>query len=185
MLVHIFINGEKRKVHCQPDAMLLEVLRDAGYKSVKCGCDTTNCGLCTVWLDGKPVLSCSVPAARVNERHVTTLEGIQDEAEAFGKYLVGEGAEQCGFCSPGLIMNVVAMKKELDHPTDENVSTEILAKICTVLNCDVGDIMEFVPDSSAEGSNHQTGITTEQKAEKSITYENFTYHGEKSSNGEQ
>ena len=77
MLVHIFINGEKRKVHCQPDAMLLEVLRDAGCKSVKCGCDTTNCGLCTVWLDGKPVLSCSVPAARVNERHVTTLEGIQ------------------------------------------------------------------------------------------------------------
>ena len=65
----------------------------------------------------QPVLSCSVPAARVNERHVTTLEGIQDEAEAFGKYLVGEGAEQCGFCSPGLIMNVVAMKKELDHPT--------------------------------------------------------------------
>ena len=68
---------------------------------------------------------------------------------------------------------------------DENVSTEILAKICTVLNCDVGDIMEFVPDSSAEGSNHQTGITTEQKAEISITYENFTYHGEKRSNGEQ
>ena len=68
---------------------------------------------------------------------------------------------------------------------DENVSTEILAKICTVLNCDVGDIMEFVPDSSAEGSNHQTGITTEQKAEKSITYENFTYHGETRSNGEQ
>ena len=68
---------------------------------------------------------------------------------------------------------------------DENVSMDIIEKICTVLNCDVGDIMEFVPDSSAEGSNHQTGITTEQKAEKSITYENFTYHGEKSSNGEQ
>lgn len=68
---------------------------------------------------------------------------------------------------------------------DENVSMDVIEKICTVLNCDVGDIMEFVPDSSAEGSNHQTGITTEQKAEKSITYENFTYHGEKRSNGEQ
>lgn len=68
---------------------------------------------------------------------------------------------------------------------DENVSTEILAKICTVLNCDVGDIMEFVPDSSAEGSNHQTGITTKQRSENGITYENFTYHGEKHSNGEQ
>ena len=130
MLVHIFINGEKRKVHCQPDAMLLEVLRDAGCKSVKCGCDTTNCGLCTVWLDGKPVLSCSVPAARVNERHVTTLEGIQDEAEAFRKYLVGEGAEQCGFCSPGLIMNVVAMKKELDHPTDDEIRHYLEGNLC-------------------------------------------------------
>ena len=62
MLVHIFINGEKRKVHCQPDAMLLEVLRDAGCKSVKCGCDTTNCGLCTVWLDGKPEGRCEKAA---------------------------------------------------------------------------------------------------------------------------
>ena len=51
MLIHIVINGEKRKIHCGPDDMLMEVLRDAGYKSVKCGCDTTNCGLCTVWLD--------------------------------------------------------------------------------------------------------------------------------------
>ena len=68
---------------------------------------------------------------------------------------------------------------------NENVSMDVIEKICTVLNCDVGDIMEFVPDSSTEGSNHQTGITTEQKAEKSITYENFTYHGEKRSNGEQ
>ena len=130
MLVHIFINGEKRKVHCQPDAMLLEVLRDAGCKSVKCGCDTTNCGLCTVWLDGKPVLSCSVPAARVNERHVTTLEGIQDEAEAFGKYLVGEGAEQCGFCNPGFIMNVFAMLKELEDPTEEDILEYLSGNLC-------------------------------------------------------
>ena len=78
----------------------------------------------------KPVLSCSVPAARVNERHVTTLEGIQDEAEAFGKYLVGEGAEQCGFCSPGLIMNVVAMKKELDHPTDDEIRHYLEGNLC-------------------------------------------------------
>lgn len=102
MLVHIFINGEKRKVHCQPDAMLLEVLRDAGCKSVKCGCDTTNCGLCTVWLDGKPVLSCSVPAARVNERHVTTLEGIQDEAGSFQVSIWwAKAAEQCRFLQSG------------------------------------------------------------------------------------
>ena len=79
-----------------------------------------------------------------------------------------------------LLIDKDLMKKDLRAMTGVSTTT-----ICTVLNCDVGDIMEFVPDSSAEGSNHQTGITTEQKAEKSITYENFTYHGEKRSNGEQ
>ena len=76
------------------------------------------------------MLSCSVPAARVNERHVTTLEGIQDEAEAFGKYLVGEGAEQCGFCSPGLIMNVLAMERELVNPTMEEVREYLAGNLC-------------------------------------------------------
>lgn len=130
MKIKLWINDKIYEDYIEPDLMLIDYLRDKGFKSVKCGCDTTNCGLCTVWLDGKPVLSCSVPAARVNERHVTTLEGIQDEAEAFGKYLVGEGAEQCGFCSPGLIMNVVAMKKELDHPTDDEIRHYLEGNLC-------------------------------------------------------
>ena len=130
MLVHIFINGEKRKVHCQPDAMLLEVLRDAGYKSVKCGCDTTNCGLCTVWLDGKPVLSCSILAVRADGRHVTTLEGLQKEAEEFGMFLAAEGGEQCGFCSPGFIMNVLAMERELKNPDEEAIKEYLAGNLC-------------------------------------------------------
>ena len=76
------------------------------------------------------MLSCSVPAARVNERHVTTLEGIQDEAEAFGKYLVGEGAEQCGFCSPGLILSVLAMARELQNPTDDEIRHYLAGNLC-------------------------------------------------------
>lgn len=116
MLVHIFIMEKREKCIASlmpcfwkySEMLAARVSNAAVIRQLRS---------CTVWLDGKPVLSCSVPAARVNERHVTTLEGIQDEAEAFGKYLVGEGAEQCGFCSPGLIMNVVAMKKELG-PSD-------------------------------------------------------------------
>jgi len=130
MLIHIFINGEKQKIHCAPDDMLLSVLRDAGYKSVKCGCDTTNCGLCTVWFEGTPVLSCSVPAARANNKHVTTLEGVREEAEEFGSLLVDEGAEQCGFCSPGLIMNVIAMKKELKQPTEASIKHYLAGNLC-------------------------------------------------------
>lgn len=135
MLIHIVINGERKKIHCQPDDMLLGVLREAGYKSVKCGCDTTNCGLCTVWLDEVPVLSCSVPAVRCNNRNVTTLEGIQDEVEILGKLIVDQGGEQCGFCSPGLIMNAVAMKKEFVangnlHPTDDEIKHFLAGNLC-------------------------------------------------------
>ena len=130
MLIHIFINGEKRKIHCSPDDMLMDVLRDAGYKSVKCGCDTTSCGLCTVWLEGVPVLSCSVPAARCNNKNVTTLEGVQDEAGVIGSLLVDEGADQCGFCSPGLIMNIIAMKKELVDPTEEDIKHYLAGNLC-------------------------------------------------------
>lgn len=135
MLIHVVINGEKKKLHCQPDDMLLGVLRDAGYKSVKCGCDTTNCGLCTVWLDEVPVLSCSVPAARCNNRRVTTLEGVQDEVDIIGKFLVEQGGEQCGFCSPGFIMNVIAMKKEFIangnlHPTDDEIKHFLAGNLC-------------------------------------------------------
>lgn len=130
MLIHIFINGEKRKIHCSPDDMLLDVLRDAGYKSVKCGCDTTSCGLCTVWLEGVPVLSCSVPAARCNNKNVTTLEGVQEEAEIIGSLLVDEGADQCGFCSPGLIMNIIAMKKELKNPTEASIKHYLAGNLC-------------------------------------------------------
>ena len=77
--------------------MLLGVLRDLGCKSVKCGCETTNCGLCTVWIDGKSRLSCSVLAASVGGHEITTLEGVEEEAAEFGRFLAAEGGEQCGF----------------------------------------------------------------------------------------
>ncbi len=130
MLINIFINGKKTEINCSADTMLLQVLRDAGYKSVKCGCDTTNCGLCTVWVDEKPMLSCSIPAVRMNNRHVTTLEGLQEEAAIIGSYLVDEGADQCGFCSPGLIMNIIAMKKELKNPTEESIKHYLAGNLC-------------------------------------------------------
>ena len=85
---------------------------------------------CTVLVDGKSVLSCSMLAARVDDRDVVTLEGVQKEAEEFGMYLAGEGAEQCGFCSPGLIMNVLAMEKELVQPEEEAVREYLAGNLC-------------------------------------------------------
>ena len=99
-------------------------------KSLKRGCDTGNCGLCTVWLDEKPVLSCSVPAVRAKNHKVTTLEGVQKEAEEFSRYLAEEGADQCGYCSPGLIMNVLALKKEIKNPTENQIKEYLAGNLC-------------------------------------------------------
>ena len=105
-------------------------MRRQGCYSVKRGCETSNCGLCTVWLDGTPVLSCSVLAARADGREVTTLEGVEKEAEAFGRFLAQEGAEQCGFCSPGFIMNVLAMERELENPGEEEILEYLSGNLC-------------------------------------------------------
>ena len=77
MIIDLFINGKKIQAETAPDQMLIDFLRGLGYKSMKRGCDTGNCGLCTVWMDEKPVLSCSVPAARAAGHKITTLEGVQ------------------------------------------------------------------------------------------------------------
>lgn len=130
MLVEMIVNGEKIQSDIKPDMMLLDFLRSMNLKSIKRGCDTGNCGLCTVWLDEKPVLSCSVPAVRAMKHRVTTLEGVQEEAEEFSKYLAEEGADQCGYCSPGLIMNVLALKKEIPNPTENQIKEYLAGNLC-------------------------------------------------------
>lgn len=124
------INKKTVSADIAPDMMLLEFLRSQGCYSVKCGCETTNCGLCTVWMDGRPVLSCAVPALRAEGFEITTLEGVREEAEEFGRFLAGEGAEQCGFCSPGFIMNVLAMKRELVEPDDREIREFLAGNLC-------------------------------------------------------
>ena len=106
MEVQFELNGKPVCTEIEPGAVLFDILRSLGCYSVKCGCETTNCGLCTVWVDGTPRLSCSILAARAAGCKITTLEGVQEEAARFGAYLAAEGAEQCGYCSPGFIMNV-------------------------------------------------------------------------------
>lgn len=124
------INYKNYDVNCEADTLLFDLLRQLGMKSVKCGCDTTNCGLCTVWIDGQPMLSCSVLAMSVEGKQITTLEGVQEEAAAFGAFMAAEGADQCGFCSPGLIMNILAMKRECEHLTLEEVNHYLAGNLC-------------------------------------------------------
>ena len=130
MKIKLWINDKVYNDTIEPDMMLMDYLREKGFKSVKCGCDTTNCGLCTVYMDGKTVLSCSVPAARASGHHIVTLEGVAAEAEAFARFMAVQGAEQCGYCSPGLIMNVLALKREIPNPTMEQIKEYLSGNLC-------------------------------------------------------
>lgn len=130
MQIKFKLNQKQIVEEIKPDMTLYTLLRKKGCYSVKCGCETTNCGLCTVLLNGKPVLSCSVLVARVQNGEVFTLEGLKEEALEFGTYLADQGAEQCGFCSPGFIMNVLAMKRELKNPTESQVREYLAGNLC-------------------------------------------------------
>ena len=115
MQITLTLNGAELSEDVRPDMTLFDFCRAHGYKSVKCACETSNCGLCTVLLDGEPVLSCSVLMARVDGHEVTTLEGVRDgRRELLAQCLAEEGAEQCGFCAPGLEMAVLAL--DAAHP---------------------------------------------------------------------
>ena len=90
MQITIILNGTRVSAEAAPDTLLIDLVRSHGCYSVKRGCETANCGLCTVFLDDKPVLSCSVLAARADGHRVTTLEGLQDEAAEFGAFIASE-----------------------------------------------------------------------------------------------
>lgn len=130
MKVNIIVNGKPISAEISADLTLFKFLREHGYKSVKCGCETTNCGLCTVWFDEKPILSCSVLAARCDGHRITTLEGLEEESKAFADCMAKQGAEQCGFCSPGLMMQVLAMKKEKQDWDLEEIKYWLSGNLC-------------------------------------------------------
>ena len=130
MQINLKLNGKTIKEEIADDLLLIDFVRKHGCYSVKRGCETANCGLCTVFLNGKPVLSCSLLTARANGQEVTTLEGLQPEAEEIGSFLAGQGAEQCGFCNPGFIMNVLAMEKELKDPDEEDIKEYLSGNLC-------------------------------------------------------
>ena len=130
MKIHLWLNGKEISDEISPDMPLLEYVRTKGCYSVKRGCETSNCGLCTVFVNDKPVLSCSMLVARVNGCKVDTLEGLQKEAEEFGAFIADQGAEQCGFCNPGMIMNAIAMFRENPEPTREEIKAYLAGNLC-------------------------------------------------------
>ena len=126
----LVLNGKTVLEEIAPDMLLLDFVRSQGCYSVKRGCETANCGLCTVLVDGTPMLSCSTLAMRANGKN-----GDDDGRHAGGSgrvwaFLANEGAEQCGYCSPGFIMNVIAMSKELENPGLDEIKEYLSGNLC-------------------------------------------------------
>ena len=131
MQITLTLNGATLTEDVRPDMTLFDFCRAHGFKSVKCACETSSCGLCTVLLDGEPVLSCSVMMARADGREVTTLEGVRDgRRELLAQCLAEEGAEQCGFCAPGLEMAVLALDAAHPGADDETVRRHLSGNLC-------------------------------------------------------
>lgn len=130
MEIRLKINGNERLIEIEAGEVLYDVLRKCGFTSVRKACGTGNCGICAVLLDGKPVPSCSYLAVKAEGQEITTIEGVEKEAEEIAKLITEEGAEQCGFCSPGFVLTVIAMKRELKNPTAEDIKSYLVGNLC-------------------------------------------------------
>ena len=130
MNITLTLNGKQITDLIPDDMVLLDFCRRHSCFSVKRGCETGNCGACTVLMDGKPVLSCGIPAGRAQGHRIDTLEGLQDEAEEFIDYIAAQGADQCGFCNPGLVVNTIALLREKPDPTREEIRVWLEGNLC-------------------------------------------------------
>jgi len=130
MIVTLTVNKRPYEVIIRPDEYLAETLRRIGILSVRKGCDTTSCGVCTVLVDGNPVASCSYFSAKAEGHEVTTVEGIKDDADIIADFLVKEGSDQCSYCSPGFALTVYAMKRQLENPTDDDIKNYLVGNLC-------------------------------------------------------
>ncbi len=130
MKIKINLNGRDREFEVSPNEYLLETLRNNHITSVKNGCNDSSCGVCTVLMDGKPVLSCSVLSLRADGHIITTVEGLQKEVEEISVLFGDEGADQCGFCNTGMALTVYALKNELKNPTDDEIKDYMVGNLC-------------------------------------------------------
>jgi carbon-monoxide dehydrogenase small subunit len=131
--IRLHLNGRKLEASAAPNQTLLEFLRSAiGLTGTKEGCNTGDCGACTVVLDGKAVNACLVLAVESDGSDVTTIEGLSAEGELhpLQQSFVDNGAVQCGFCTPGMIMSAKALIDENPSPTEEEIRFGLAGNLC-------------------------------------------------------
>ncbi len=157
------LNGKTITAQIDADTVLIDFLRAHGCKSVKRGCDTSNCGLCTVFMDGTPILSCSMLAARADGHEIQTLEGLQAEAEDFIGFIADQGADQCGFCNPGFVMTRL--------PCCVRIPTRPMTKSARILRA-ISAAARVMTDSCAASGRILTAAKGEARTDGTETTQN-------------
>jgi isoquinoline 1-oxidoreductase subunit alpha len=129
---NVTVNGRIHSVDAEPDTPLLWVLRDAiGLTGTKFGCGIAQCGACTVFLDGRPLRSCSLPVSAIGTAQVTTIEGLSGrEAEAVQRAWATRDVPQCGYCQSGQVMSAVALLRKTPKPSDRDIDLAMNGNIC-------------------------------------------------------
>ena len=132
-LVQLDINGENFDLAISPTAYLSDVIREAvGFTGTKKGCGIGDCGACTVLIDGRPTLSCITLAMACEGKSIVTIEGISkgSELHPVQRAFVDQGAVQCGFCTPGMVLSAVALLNENPSPTKQEIKTALAGNLC-------------------------------------------------------
>ena len=126
------MNGESKAWSIGPGELLLDVLRREGYFGVKRGCETGECGACTVLVNGKPINSCLMFAAQAQGREILTIEGVAygDKLDPVQEAFLEYGAVQCGYCTPGMILSAKALLAECSDPTEADVREALAGNFC-------------------------------------------------------
>jgi len=131
--IRFTLNGMARSVDTQPERLLLEVLReDLGLTGTKYGCGEGQCGACTVLLDNKPAFSCLTPVRAAQGRNIITIEGLAEggKLHPVQQAFLDEGAMQCGYCTPGMVLRTVALLESYPRPTDAQIVEGLNGNVC-------------------------------------------------------
>ena len=131
--IRLSVNGKPRSVDTEPDRPLLEVLReDLGLTGTKYGCGEGQCGACTVLVDGKPAVSCVTTVRAAEGRKIVTIEGLAEGVtlHPVQQAFLDEGAVQCGYCTPGMVLRTVALLETHPKPTDAQIVEGLNGNLC-------------------------------------------------------
>lgn len=133
MNIKIFVNGVRHELDIETNTTLLELLRnELKLMGTKCGCEEGECGACTVLLEGKPINSCLLLAAKANGKKVLTVEGLANGGtlHPLQNAFMEKGALQCGFCTPGMLLSAYALLQENVDPDDEEIGSALSGNLC-------------------------------------------------------